>query len=306
MRISEFYGERLFPEYREQIRGVLNSVLKDIEKEAHPDIFETIRYACEPGGKLLRALMVVSFTKAQGGPLSDALLCGVALELMHTASLILDDLPSMDNAQIRRGKPSCHQAFGEARAILAAVALINHAYTILGKLPKTDASGKIRLVRELAHAVGPSGLISGQWMDLHGELETFKDVERMHYKKTALLFECASIFSAILAEENEVACMCLRKFGARFGMAFQLLDDLLDLVASEEEIEKPAQQDIQKLGYLQHASPDEIDAQFHKYFDEAFRLATGSQWSEPAVQFLEPLIQIFEEMLKRFRTLKAT
>jgi farnesyl diphosphate synthase len=184
-------------------------------------------------------------------PSREALQTAAALEFIHSYSLVHDDLPCMDNAEVRRGKPSCHMAFGEETATLVGDALIPLAFQTLASL---DVSSEIRLdlIKELAQAIGSFGLVAGQMMDLNqeGPRSTVEDLLEQQRLKTGVLFAFATEAGAILGKANPDTRKTLRSYGLHFGEAFQMMDDWLDGHGDEEALGKPCDQDTSKLTFL--------------------------------------------------------
>lgn len=198
---------------------------------------EAWSHAALAPGKRLRALLVFSVLQDLGMCAEDHLYAGCAVEMVHTASLILDDLPCMDNASLRRGRPTLHRAYGESVAILTAVALLNAAYGLCAQ-----AEGG-RLVDILVKAVGAGGLIAGQLGDLQPQSRDMADIESTYAKKTGALFVASCEMAADLAEADASTRGALHAFATSTGLAFQILDDVLDATAEADQIGKDVQQD---------------------------------------------------------------
>jgi geranylgeranyl diphosphate synthase type II len=192
-----------------------------------------IRYSLLAPGKRVRPLLaMLTASHFDESPIA-ALDAGCAIEMVHTASLILDDLPAMDNATLRRGQPATHCQFGEDIAILAAIALINRGFELLAATPGRDAELRLALVRRLSNALGTAGLSGGQEEDLH-ERANFVDsqrLENLNYRKTGVLFVVAVEAGALIANAHAREREHLRAFATHVGHAFQTLDDLLDATA---------------------------------------------------------------------------
>lgn len=207
-------------------------------------------------GKRLRPylLHLVAGDAADGDCVLDM---AVALEMVHTASLIVDDLPSMDNAALRRGRPTTHAAFGEATAILTAIGLLNHAISIANHLPGTDDHRRNALVAILSGVMGWQGLVAGQELDLHGFSErddlsgdALGRITRINALKTGALLCAAVEAGAILGGRADEERSLLRRFGEDLGQAFQIADDLADMLADSAAIGKDSRQDVGKETYL--------------------------------------------------------
>jgi geranylgeranyl diphosphate synthase, type II len=185
-------------------------------------IHEAMRYSVFPGGKRIRPIIVLEACKVCGGKDKNALAAACAVELVHAYSLIHDDLPSMDDDDYRRGKPSCHKKFGEANAILAGDALLTLAFSILAAGLEPKAA--VRTIKELSGAAGTRGMVGGQVMDI----AKYKNRAAVNYLKTAKLFEAAAKIGAISAGASEKKIGAMAAYGKSVGMAFQLVDDLTD------------------------------------------------------------------------------
>ena len=216
-------------------------------------IHRAMRHSVFAGGKRLRPMLAMEAARMIAGTLPEgATDVGAAIEMLHTYSLIHDDLPALDNDDLRRGKPTCHVVYGEATAILAGDALQTLAYETLARLPG-DAAAKIEIVREVAIATGTGvgmeglapGMIGGQVMDIEGEGQTptAELVEAIHRAKTGALITVSIVAGGLIggATADEVAH--LRRFGQRAGLAFQIIDDVLDETQSSEQLGKTAGKD---------------------------------------------------------------
>lgn len=191
------------------------------------------------GGKRLRPALVFAAAELVGGTREGALPAAMALEMIHTYSLIHDDLPAMDDDDLRRGKPTCHVAYGEATAILAGDALLTDAFGVLASAAAEPV--RVRLaVSELAAAAGAEGMVGGQQLDLEGESRepTAAAAEAIHERKTAALIRAAVLLGGILGGGNEVELNALGRYGLALGLAFQVADDVLDATSSAAELGK--------------------------------------------------------------------
>jgi farnesyl diphosphate synthase len=243
----------------ECLQGVAQDVEHTLETLLPPPtthLHEAMRYSVLGGGKRLRAFLVVESSQLFRIPSSQALRAAAALELIQAYSLIHDDLPCMDNADFRRGKPSCHSAFGEATATLVGDALIPLAFQTLATLD-TSYDIRLSLIERLAHAIGSQGLVAGQMMDLgqEGPLQSYEDLCEQERLKTGVLFSFAAETGAILGKASLDEREALKSFGLLFGKAFQMVDDWLDVYGHEETMGKPCGQDGEKLTFLNLLGP---------------------------------------------------
>lgn len=194
----------------------------------HDTLAGAVRDSVLGPGKRLRPAMTVLVVQGLGGSSRAAVDAGCAVEMVHAASLILDDLPCMDDALLRRGKPALHRSHGEDVAILTSVALLSRAYGILASLPDVDPVARAGCVAILAEAVGPFGLVGGQFGDLRTTRTDAREAVRINELKTGALFRAAVEIGALVAGSDDGARGHLREFALEVGSAFQLLDDLLD------------------------------------------------------------------------------
>jgi geranylgeranyl diphosphate synthase type II len=204
-------------------------------------IHKAMRYSLFAGGKRIRPVLCMEAARAAvGHEAASVVPVACSLELIHTYSLIHDDLPALDNDDLRRGRPTCHKVFGEAMAILAGDALLTYAFEVLAR------QGNARLVEELAHASGTvGGMIAGQVHDIEGEHQepTVELLERIHLAKTGALLKASVRMGAIFATASERKLAALSRYGAHIGLAFQIVDDILDVVQSSEALGKTAGKD---------------------------------------------------------------
>jgi len=218
-----------------------------------------VEYSLLAPAKRFRPLLALLVSEVFHGNPESVLPGACAVEMVHTASLILDDLPSMDNATSRRGRPACHVVHGEAVAILAAFALLNRAFEILAEgWPGADASQRSEIARELAQAVGLSGMIAGQASDLAMtdkplDLET---LEFIHSHKTGALFTAAAAIGALLSGAPPAERAAVGLYAKNLGLAFQIADDLLDVVGRAQEVGKDVGQDLKKTTFVSFAGID--------------------------------------------------
>ncbi|HLK34698.1 MAG TPA: farnesyl diphosphate synthase [Terriglobales bacterium] len=209
-------------------------------------IHQAMRHSVFAGGKRLRPILCLEAARLIAASLPEgAEELGAALEMLHTYSLIHDDLPALDNDDLRRGRPTCHKAFGEATAILAGDGLQTYAYEVLARL-RCPAERRVRIIAEIAHATGTvDGMIGGQVMDLEAEHKRADaaTLEYIHRSKTAALITACLVTGGIYAGGDEQQIGKLRGFGQAIGLAFQIVDDVLDVTQSSEQLGKTAGKD---------------------------------------------------------------
>lgn len=211
-------------------------------------IHRAMRYSLFAGGKRIRPLLAIAAADAVADDSAGIEDAACALELIHTYSLIHDDLPALDNDDLRRGRPTCHKVFGDAMAILAGDSLLTLTFEVLAKL-EADAETRIRLVHELATASGTvGGMIGGQVNDLEGEgqVPTAPLLDSIHRAKTGALLRASVRMGAIYAGADDAQLIALTCFGEHIGLAFQIIDDVLDVEQSSEALGKTAGKDVQQ------------------------------------------------------------
>jgi geranylgeranyl diphosphate synthase type II len=214
-----------------------------------PVIHKAMRYSLFAGGKRVRPLLAVAAAEAVSDAPNGIEDAACSLELIHTYSLIHDDLPALDNDDLRRGRPTCHKVFGDAMAILAGDALLTLAFEVLARLQGVDANRRILLVEELARASGTvGGMIGGQVNDIEGEGKrpTAQLLESIHRAKTGALLRASVRIGAIYAGASPLQLDALTRFGEHAGLAFQIVDDILDVEQPSEKLGKTAGKDAEQ------------------------------------------------------------
>ncbi|XP_038707916.1 heterodimeric geranylgeranyl pyrophosphate synthase large subunit 1, chloroplastic-like [Tripterygium wilfordii] len=226
----------------------VNKALDEAIPLQHPiKIREAMRYALLGGGKRLRPILCIASCELVGGDEASAMPMACALEIIHTTSLIHDDLPCMDNDDLRRSKPTTHKVFGENVAMLAATALFSFAFEhIAAKSTNVPPECVVRAIAELGSAIGSEGLVAGQFMDIESEGKdvTLKELEYIHLHKTAKLLEASLVCGAIIGGGSVHDVDRLRKYARVIGLLFQVVDDILDVTKSTEELGKTAGKDL--------------------------------------------------------------
>jgi farnesyl diphosphate synthase/geranylgeranyl diphosphate synthase type II len=233
---------------RERVDAALAELARTALGEASPRVAEAIRYALAGEGKRLRALLLLAAYDAAGGA-GDAVPLAAAIEVVHAYSLVHDDLPCMDDDDVRRGRPTVHRAFDVAAATAAGIAMVPLAARAVWRgataleLPPEVAG---HILRELLTAAGAGGMIGGQLLDLEGEgrAHSLAELERIHRGKTGALIAASARLGAIAARADEPRVEALGRYGEAIGLAFQIADDVLDLTATTEELGKTAGRDV--------------------------------------------------------------
>jgi geranylgeranyl pyrophosphate synthase len=238
------------PHFQQRIEGVLARAL-EIDGGDSPRLLEAMRYSTLAGGKRVRPVLVYATGEALGAELETLDAAAAAVELIHVYSLVHDDLPAMDNDDLRRGRPTCHRAFDEATAILVGDALQARAFEMLALAPPViSASARIEMLKVLADAIGTRGMAGGQAIDLEAVKQVLgrSDLERMHRLKTGALIQASVLLGAISAGSLEASQRAaLAEFGAEIGLAFQIQDDILDVEGTTTALGKRAGADADRV-----------------------------------------------------------
>lgn len=231
MDIREYLADR-----RRLFDSNLVSFLTDRRK--YPEVLcQAMEYSLFAGGKRLRPILTLTAAEACGGEALQAMAPAVAVEMIHTYSLIHDDLPAMDDDDLRRGKPTSHRVFGEGMAILAGDALLTHAFSVLAEA-QIDNAQIIALVRELAEAAGPRGMVAGQALDISAQRVTEAQLKYIHACKTGALIKAAVRMGAIVANADTAVIDGLTRYASALGQAFQIVDDILDVTETSQKLGK--------------------------------------------------------------------
>lgn len=229
-----------FERYIPVIENKLNELLPE-SGERYSSAVNAMRYSLLSGGKRIRPILLLEFYSLFGGRAERALNFAAAIEMIHTYSLIHDDLPCMDNDDMRRGKPSCHKAFGYDTALLAGDALLTHAFLAAASTADIPPERVSRAISVLAQKAGIYGMVGGQVMDLDFEKNgaNGEELTAMYIKKTSCLLEAAAMCGAVLAGADEETVKKTEEYAENLGLAFQITDDILDCTADEKTLGKP-------------------------------------------------------------------
>ena len=219
---------------QEKVNAYLENLI-----EGNGSLYDAMRYSLNAGGKRIRPVLAMMTAEALGGKAEDALCYGAALEMIHTYSLIHDDLPAMDNDDLRRGKPTCHKKFGEAEAILAGDALLTDAFSLVANCGLSEKQN-LEAVKVLSEAAGSKGMVLGQALDMDLENDSVEKVLFMYKNKTGALLKAAVRLGAIAAGQDKTV---LDNFADLIGAAFQIRDDILDIESTTEVLGKPVGSD---------------------------------------------------------------
>jgi geranylgeranyl diphosphate synthase type II len=239
-------NKKRFDTYVSDVNTFLDSYLMQFSQdEDYLILHDAMRYSVENGGKRIRPVLVLEFSRMCGGEYNEAYNFAAALEMIHTYSLIHDDLPCMDNDDMRRGKPSCHKKFGEAYALLAGDGLLTAAFQCIAS-SELPATCRIKAVEVLARAAGPDGMVAGQAIDLLNEDRNpdISVIEKTDSYKTGCLLKAACVLGCIAANAEKEQYEAARDYADNMGLAFQIQDDILDATSTTEKLGKPALSDI--------------------------------------------------------------
>jgi len=243
--------QRTLEDRRQQVEAALRRL---VSRGRAPAVEAAIEDSLFAPAKRLRPILSLLVAEVLKGDPAAVLPAGCAVEMVHTASLILDDLPCMDDATTRRGRPTCHVAHGEATAVLAAFALLNRAFEILaeGWEGGPDAAARGRIARELARAIGMDGMIAGQSVDLLMTDRTidFPTLEFIHSRKTGALFMASAALGAVVARARPAEVGAVVAYAKNLGLAFQIVDDLIDATLGTGEAGKDVGKDLKKTTFV--------------------------------------------------------
>lgn len=257
-------------------------------------LLESMHYSLTAGGKRLRPVLVLAFCRACGGNAEKALPVACALEMVHTYSLIHDDLPCMDNDELRRGKPTNHVVFGECTATLAGDALQAEAFrTILNSDLPVDA--KAESARLLAEAAGVDGICGGQQLDMEGDgkILTRDELIEIHTRKTAAMIRAACLMGIACGNGSDEQIQAAETYAQALGLAFQIRDDMLDVISTDEELGKPIGSDAQeqKTTFMSLFGQEHCEREVHSLTEQAVQ-AVSSVF--PNAEFLQQLARSLE------------
>ena len=281
-------------QYKEIIQKNIKEYFAEYSKNSRysSTIWESMKYTTLLDGKRLRAIMCLEVAKSFNIPIQKAMPLAAAMEIMHAYSLIHDDLPCMDNDDLRRGKPTNHKVFGEATAVLAGDALISFgAQLIIDKL-ETEPKIKLDIVNDYLKTAGAQGIVAGQIADIEAENKEI-DIENLKYIhkfKTGALFKCSMMIAAKLAKVNDEKLALIEQYADNFGILFQVYDDIIDYTLTTDELGKTAGKDatVNKLTYVKAYGIEKAKNIFYSLRDENHDILTK----------LNIELNVFEEIYK--------
>lgn len=267
-------NEQRSAQYRAFIEDYLKIIYQEFKDEPQKSLFEAMEYSLLAGGKRLRPIFVMDFCRMCGGDWKNAAPFAAAVEMIHTYSLIHDDLPSMDNDDFRRGRPTNHKVYGEAMAILAGDALLTDAFMVAAsaKLPNPQDMGFA--ISVLAQGAGSLGMVGGQVLDIQAESRelTEQEVIDIQSRKTGALINDACVLGVIAGGGTEEQIAAAARFAGALGMAFQIRDDMLDVIGTREEMGKGVGTDAAKNTFVRLYGLEKCEELVQKYTDTAISM----------------------------------
>jgi geranylgeranyl diphosphate synthase type II len=261
------------------IEETLHDLIKDIK--APQPLKDAMLYSLQAGGKRIRPLYTLAVLKELDIQNEDALIVASTIEMIHTYSLIHDDLPAMDNDDLRRGKPTNHIVFGEALAILAGDALVTIAFGIIARLQNISPQLKVDLIEKLSCSAGAEGMVGGQVLDMLGEGQNLilEQLEEIHVNKTGALLSYSILAGAIIANVPGEVMSALKKYAFHIGLAFQIQDDILDVEGTSEQLGKTAGKDLksEKNTYPSILTIEGAKRELQNQYNQAFQALENVQ-----------------------------
>jgi len=253
--------------YRQYIEDYLKDVYDQYQDQPQKILFDSMKYSLLAGGKRLRPIFVFDFCRMCGGDWHEAAPFAAAVEMIHTYSLIHDDLPAMDNDDFRRGRPTNHKVYGEAMAILAGDSLLTDAFMVASTAELPNASDMGKAIGLLAECAGSLGMVGGQVLDIMAEERecTVQEVLDIQNRKTGRLISAACALGAIAGGADEVQFSAACKFAAALGLAFQIRDDMLDVIGTQEEMGKGVGTDAAKNTFVRLYGLEKCEELVQKY-----------------------------------------
>lgn len=287
-------SEKRYQTYRDYIQQYLEDYLKGFEAEPQKQIFEAMKYSLLAGGKRLRPILTFEFCHLCGRDWKAAAPLAGAVEMIHTYSLIHDDLPCMDNDDYRRGRLTNHKVYGEAMAVLAGDALLTDAFALAAtaKLPRQESV--VMAIRALSENAGSHGMVGGQVLDMQSEERacTEQEVLDIQSRKTGALIRAACVLGVIAGGGTDKQLQAAAVFADRLGLAFQIRDDMLDVIGSAGELGKATGVDADKNTFVRLYGLEKCEDLVHKYTSEA--ICRLSQFENP-----QDLISLAESLTTR-------
>jgi len=267
-------NEQRTAQYRAFIEDYLKNIYREFYDEPQKDLFKAMEYSLLAGGKRLRPIFTLEFCRMCGGDWKKAAPFAAAVEMIHTYSLIHDDLPSMDNDDFRRGRPTNHKVYGEAMAILAGDALLTDAFMIASSAELPNPQDMSLAIGVLAQGAGSLGMVGGQVLDIQAESRemTEQEIIDIQSRKTGSLINDACVLGVIAGGGSEEQIAAAAGFAGALGMAFQIRDDMLDVIGTEEEMGKGVGTDAAKNTFVRLYGLEKCEELVQKYTDTAISL----------------------------------
>lgn len=267
--MSSDFNERT-AQYKEYIEAYLDEKCFQYDSEPQKALFSSMRYSLLAGGKRLRPVFVFDFCRMCGGNWKDAAPFAAAVEMIHTYSLIHDDLPCMDNDDYRRGALTNHKVYGEAIAVLAGDALLTAAFSYLSNAPYS-ADTRIRAVEVLSNCAGELGMVGGQVLDMQSEQRqcTAQEIIDIQTRKTGALIRAACILGVLAGNGSDVQIQAASEFASHLGLAFQIRDDMLDVIGDASTLGKAVGVDSEKNTFVQLYGVEKCDELVRSFTDKA-------------------------------------
>ena len=268
--------------YRDYIESYLKEIFDDYKDQPQKLLFEAMQYSLLAGGKRLRPIFAFDFCRMCGGDWHDAAPFAAAIEMIHTYSLIHDDLPSMDNDDLRRGRPTNHKVYGEAMAILAGDALLTDAFMVASTAQLPDPANMGRAIGLLAECAGSVGMVGGQVLDIMAEQRecTVQEVLDIQNRKTGRLIIAACALGVLAGGGSQEQFQAACKFATALGLAFQIRDDMLDVIGTQEEMGKGVRTDEKKNTFVRLYGLEKCEELVQKYTDVALEALSAFENTE--------------------------
>lgn len=285
-------------QFMDEYKQILNEQLltKISELEAPPTLKEAMAYSLRAGGKRIRPLLLFAVIKSCEKDPMLGLPAALALEMIHTYSLIHDDLPSMDNDDLRRGLPTNHKVYGEAMAILAGDGLLTYSFELIADDSDLEPAKRIHMIRLLAQCAGPEGMVGGQVADIEGEKKALgiDELEHIHHRKTGKLLSFAIMAGAIIGGAGEDQIRSFQRFSYHLGLGFQISDDILDVEGDEDLMGKPVGSDTGKYKstYPSLLTMEGAKKQLKRHIDEAKSALRETELSTGLLEQITDLIAV--------------
>ena len=285
--------DQIWAQYRQYIEGYLQGFYNEFKPQPQKPLYESITYSLLAGGKRLRPMLAFEFCRICGRDWKQAAPFAAAVEMIHTYSLIHDDLPCMDNDDYRRGRLTNHKVYGEAMAVLAGDALLTDAFAMAARAELPQPEQMARAIAVLAECAGSNGMVGGQVLDIMSEERelTEQEVLDIQSRKTGCLIHAACALGAIAGgasqQQYEAAC----QFAAGLGLAFQIRDDMLDVIGTQEELGKATGVDTQKNTFVRLYGLEKCEELVQKYTDYALDALSAFEDTDQLRQLAVELIQ---------------